>query len=153
GRSADQLAVNRALALSPVGVRRWCVLPRRRQVFGSLAGTHGFVSALSVHMARTWTYAEVVAVIERHVDEAHRRVLRCTTDPARGLPRFKKRAEQSEDERVLDILLALLAEVSVDALKPDRLRADSFERIDGASLAAEDKRLRRRLQGIPETAP
>jgi len=104
-------------------------------------------------MARTWTYAEVVAVIEGHVDEAHRRVLRTTTDPTRGLPRFKKKAEQSEDERVLDILLALLAEVNVDALTPDRLRADSFERIDGASLAAQDKRLRRRLQGIPETAP
>ena len=104
-------------------------------------------------MARPRTHAEVVAVIERHVDDAQRRVLRSTTDPARGLPRFKKKAAQSEDERVLDILLALLAEVHVEVLTPDRLRADSYDRIDGPRLEAEDKRLRRRLQGIPETAP
>ncbi len=87
------------------------------------------------------------------MDEAHRRVLRSTTDPARGLPRFKKKAEQILDERVLNVLLALLAEVHAEALTPDQLRTDSYARIDGAALEAEDKRLRRRLQGIPETAP
>src|SRR6266498_4502811 len=104
-------------------------------------------------MARPETHAEVVAVIERYVDDAHRRVLRSTTDPARGLPRFKKKAEQSLHEGILDALLAVLADVHADLLTPDRLRAASYERIDGQSLEAEDKRLRRRLQGIPETAP
>jgi hypothetical protein len=104
-------------------------------------------------MARPQTYAEVVAVIERHVDDALRRVLRSTTDPARGLPRFKKKAEQAQDERALDVLLALLADVHVDVLTPERLRTESYDRIDGPRLAADDKRLRRRLQGIPETAP
>ena len=33
----------------------------------------------------TESSAEVVTVIERYVDDAHRRVLRSTTDPARGL--------------------------------------------------------------------
>ncbi len=103
-------------------------------------------------VARPETYAEVLAVIERHVDDAHRRVLRSTTDPARGLPRFKKKAEQAQDERVLSVLLALLAEVQPQLLTAERLQAASYERIDGALLAAEDTRLRRRLQGIPETA-
>jgi hypothetical protein len=93
-----------------------------------------------------------VALIEQHVDESHRRVLRSTTDPARGLPRFKKKAEQAQDERVLDVLLALLAEVHPDQLPSERLRTASYERIDGAVLASEDTRLRRRLQGIPEVA-
>jgi hypothetical protein len=35
----------------------------------------------------------------------------------------------------------------------DRLQAASYERIDGAALAVEEMRLRRRLQRIPETAP
>jgi len=104
-------------------------------------------------MSRPKTYAEVVEVIERHVDDVHRRVLRSTTDPARGLPRFKKKAEQAQDERALDTLLRLLAEVHPEVLTVDRLRADSYTRIDGPALAAEDTRLRRRLQGIPETAP
>ena len=104
-------------------------------------------------MTRPQTYAEVVAVIERVVDEAHRRVLRSTTDPARGLPRFKKKAEQALDERVLAAFLELLAEVYPEVLTIDRLRTDSYQRIDGTSLAAEDTLLRRRLQGIPERAP
>ena len=87
------------------------------------------------------------------VDDAHRRVLRSTTDPARGVPRFKKKAEQAQDERVLRVLLALLAEVHPEVLDIDRLQAASYERIDGAALVAEGTRLRRRLQGIPETAP
>jgi hypothetical protein len=104
-------------------------------------------------MSRPQTYAEVVAVIERVVDDAHRRVLRSTTDPARSLPRFKKKAEQALDERVFAALLELLAEVHPEVLTTDRLRSDSYQRIDGSSLAAEDTRLRRRLQGIPERAP
>jgi hypothetical protein len=104
-------------------------------------------------MARPQTHAEVVAVIEQHVDEALRRVLRSTTDPARGLPRFKKKAEQNEDERVLKSLLTLLADVHSDVLTTEQLRARSFDRIDGPTLEADDKRLRRRLQGIPEVAP
>ena len=104
-------------------------------------------------MTRPRTYAEVVAVIERAVDDAHRRVLRSTTDPGRGIPRFKKNAEQALDERVLAALLELLAEVSPEVLTTDRLKADSYQRIDGPSLAAEDTLLRRRLQGIPEKAP
>jgi hypothetical protein len=107
----------------------------------------------ALNMAPPRTYGEVVAIIERHVDEALQRVLRSTTDPARGLPRFKKKAEQALDERVLNVLLAVLAEVHVDTLTPERLRADSYERIEGQRLEAEDKLLRRRLQGIPETAP
>ena len=81
-------------------------------------------AAYFASVTRPESSAEVVAVIERYVDDAHRRVLRSTTDPARGLPRFKKKAEQAQDER-----------------------------IDGAALVAEGTRLRRRLQGIPETAP
>jgi hypothetical protein len=102
-------------------------------------------------MTRPSTHAEVVAILEQRVDDAHRRVLRSTTDPARGLPRFKKKAEQALDERVLDVLLALLAEIHADVVDTDRLRAESYERIDGPGLAAEDTRLRRRLQGIPES--
>src|SRR5947209_6774433 len=99
-------------------------------------------------MARPETGPEIIAVIERHVDDAHRRVLRSTTDPARSLPRFKKKAEQAQDERVLAVLLDLLAEVQPQEAPVDRLRADSYARIDGAALEAEDTRLRRRLQGI-----
>ena len=74
-------------------------------------------------MTRPRTYSEVVAVIERAVDDAHRRVLRSTTDPGRGLPRFKKNAERALDERVLAALLELLAEVSPEVLTTDRLKA------------------------------
>jgi len=104
-------------------------------------------------MTRPATPAEIVAIVERHVDDAHRRVLRSTTDPARGLPRFKKKAEQTLDERVLDVLLRLLAEIHTPTLTVDQLRTASYERIDGSALAADDTRLRRRLQGIPEVAP
>jgi hypothetical protein len=104
-------------------------------------------------MPRLLTQAQIVAAIELHVDEAHRRVLRSTTDPARGFPRFKKKAEQAQDERVLDVLLALLAEVHAEVVTADRLRAESYDRIDGSRLVADDTRIRRRLQGIPETAP
>jgi hypothetical protein len=61
-------------------------------------------------MSRPKIYAEVVQVIERHLDDVHRQVLRSTTDPARGLPRFKKKAEQAQDERALDTLLRVLAD-------------------------------------------
>jgi hypothetical protein len=104
-------------------------------------------------MPRPQTYAEVVAVIERAVDDAHRRVLRSTTDPARGLPRFKKKAEQALDARVLAALLELLAEVYPEVLTTERLKANSHQRIDGPALTTEDTLLRRRLQGIPERAP
>ena len=104
-------------------------------------------------MTRPDTSAGVVAIIERYVDDAHRRVLRSTTDPARGLPRFKKKAEQAQDERVLRVLLTLLSEVHPEVLDVERLQAASYQRIDGATLAVEETRLRRRLQGIPEVAP
>lgn len=104
-------------------------------------------------MSRPKTYAEVVQVIEHYVDDVHRQVLRSTTDPARGLPRFKKKAEQAQDERALDTLLRVLADVHSEVLNLDRLRSDSYTRIDGDALVAEDTRVRRRLQGIPQTAP
>jgi Mg2+ and Co2+ transporter CorA len=104
-------------------------------------------------MPRPQTYAEVVQLIEDHLDEVHRQVLRSTTDPARGLPRFKKKAEQAQDERALDTLLRVLADVHREVLTLDRLRSDSYARIDGDALVAEDTRIRRRLQGIPERAP
>jgi hypothetical protein len=53
----------------------------------------------------------------------------------------------------MNVLLALLAEVHSEGLDKERLQQESFERIDGATLAAEDTKIRRRLQGIPETAP
>ena len=104
-------------------------------------------------MSGSQTLADVIAIIERHIDEAHRRVLRSTTDPARGLPRFKKKAEAAQDERLLEALLTVLAEVQDAGVTSDRLRAASYDRIDGDALVIDDKRLRRRLQGIPETAP
>ena len=70
----------------------------------------------------TTTSSEVVAVIERYVDDAHRRVLRSTTDPERGLPRFKKKAEQAMDERVLRVLLELLREVHPEVLDVERCK-------------------------------
>jgi hypothetical protein len=79
-------------------------------------------------------------------------VLRSTTDPARGLPKFKTRAQQQQDERALRVLLAVLAEVRGGGVKPDQLQQESYVRLDGATLEEEDKRLRRRLQGIPEVA-
>jgi hypothetical protein len=92
---------------------------------------------------RALNHVEVLDVIERHVDEAQRRVLRCTTDRASTLPRFKKKAEQSQDERVLDILVAVLSELHGGMLMPDRLRTETYDRIDGPCLIAKDKRDRR----------
>jgi hypothetical protein len=53
----------------------------------------------------------------------------------------------------MNVLLALLAEVHSEGVDKEQLQQESFDRIDGASLAAEDTKIRRRLQGIPETAP
>jgi hypothetical protein len=99
------------------------------------------------------TVAEVLAVIERHVDDAHRHVLRSATDPGRSLPRFKTKSEQAQELRALNTLLALLVELRADGSDKDRLRQESYERVDGDVLAREDTLVRRRLQGIPETAP
>jgi hypothetical protein len=104
-------------------------------------------------MSRPQTYAEVLAVIERHVDDAHRHILRSATDPAKGLPRFKTKSEQAQDQRGFKVLLALLVDAHADGWDADRLRQASYERIEGALLADEDTRIRRRLQGIPERAP
>lgn len=99
------------------------------------------------------TVAEVLAVIERHVDDAHRHVLRSATDPGRSLPRFKTKSEQAQELRALKVLLALQVEVRADGSDADRLRQESYDRIDGAVLEREDTLIRRRLQGIPEVAP
>jgi hypothetical protein len=99
------------------------------------------------------TSAEIVAVIERHVDDAHRHVLRSVTDPGRSLPRFKTKSEQAQELRALNTLLAVLVEIRGDGSDKDRLRQESYERIDGDVLAREDTLIRRRLQGIPEIAP
>ena len=99
------------------------------------------------------TYADLVAIIERHVDEAHRHVLRSATDPGRTLPRFKTKSEQLQDQRGLNVLLALLTAAQTTPVTSEELLKASYERIDGALLAAEDTKIRRRLQGIPETAP
>lgn len=97
--------------------------------------------------------AEVVAAIERHVDEAHRHVLRSVTDPGRSLPRFKTKSEQAQEARALKVLLALLVEVHPDESDVEKLRQASYERIEGDALAREDTLIRRRLQGIPEVPP
>ena len=99
------------------------------------------------------TYADLLAIIERHVDEAHRHVLRSATDPGRSLPRFKTKSEQLQDQRGLNVLLALLTAAQTTPVTSDELRQASYERINGSELAAEDTKIRRRLQGIPETAP
>jgi len=99
------------------------------------------------------TTADIVAIIERHVDDAHRHVLRSATDPGRSLPRFKTKSEQAQELRALNVLLAVLVEVRGDGSDKDRLRQESYERIDGDVLAREDTLVRRRLQGIPEIAP
>jgi hypothetical protein len=104
-------------------------------------------------MPRPKTQAEVVAVIERHVDDAHRHILRSATDPARGLPRFKTKSEQAQEQRAFNVLLVLLVDAHPEGWDADRLRQASYERIDGTLLEAEDKGIRRRLQGIPERAP
>jgi hypothetical protein len=104
-------------------------------------------------MPRPQTYAEVLAVIERHVDDAHRRILRSTTDPAKGLPRFKTKSEHTQDLRGFAVLLALLVDAHSEGWDAERLQQASYDRIEGALLAAEDTRIRRRLQGIPERAP
>jgi len=99
------------------------------------------------------TVADIVSVIERHVDDIHQQVLRSTTDPAKGLPRFKTKARQAQDERVLRVLLKVLVEIRSAGATVERLQAESYARIDGAAIEADDTRLRRRLQGIPEVAP
>ncbi len=99
------------------------------------------------------TTAEIVAIIERHIDDAHRHVLRSATDPGRSLPRFKTKSEQAQELRALNVLLALLKEVRADGADNDRLRQESYQRIDGDVLSREDTLIRRRLQGIPESAP
>src|SRR4030081_1647882 len=104
-------------------------------------------------MDRPQTYADVLAVIERHVDEAHRRILRSTTDPEKGLPRFKTKSEHAQDLRGFSVLLALLVDAHAEGWDAERLRQASYDRIEGALLEAEDTRIRRRLQGIPERAP
>ena len=97
--------------------------------------------------------ADILAVIERHVDDAHRHVLRSATDPGRSLPRFKTKSERAQELRALNVLLAVLIEARSDGSDADRLRQESYTRIDGAVLEREDTLIRRRLQGIPETAP
>src|SRR6266567_2404673 len=104
-------------------------------------------------MPRPHTYAEVLAVIERHVDDAHRHLLRSATDPTKGLPRFKSKSEQAQEQRAFNVLLALLVDAHSAAWDADRLRQASYDRIEGTLLAAEDTRIRGRLQGIPERAP
>ena len=104
-------------------------------------------------MTRPETRAQVIEVIERHLDEAHRVVLRSTTDPGRTLPRFKTKSEAAQDLRALNVLLKLLVDVLSDGSDKERLQQDSYARIDGGLLAAEDTKIRRRLQGIPEVAP
>src|SRR5438067_12104982 len=96
------------------------------------------------------TVAEVLAVIERHIDDAHRHVLRSATDPGRTLPRFKTKSEQAQELRALNVLLKLLAEARADGADADRLRKESYDRIDGSTLEREDTLIRRRLQGTPE---
>jgi hypothetical protein len=81
-----------------------------------------------------------------HTGDAH-------DGPRPDFPAFKKKAEHAQVEAVLRVLLGLLSEVHPEVLDLERLQAPSFERIDGATLAAEETRLRRRLQGIPEVAP
>jgi hypothetical protein len=95
------------------------------------------------------TSAEIVAIIERHLDDAHRRMLRSVTDTMR----FKTKSEKAQEERALKVLMAVLVEVHASGSTAERLLKESFDRIDGDNLAAEDTRLRRRLQGIPEVAP
>jgi hypothetical protein len=104
-------------------------------------------------MARASSVAEVVATIERHVDEAHRHVLRSATDPGRSLPRFKTKSEQAQEARAFKVLLALLAEVHPQESDVEKLRQASYERIEGDVLTREDTLIRRRLQGIPEVPP
>jgi hypothetical protein len=106
-----------------------------------------------VVMTRPSTVAEVVAAIERHLDDAHRHVLRSVTDPGRSLPRFKTKSEQAQEARAFKVLLVLLAEVHPDESDAEKLRQASYERIEGEALAREDTLLRRRLQGIPEVPP
>ena len=104
-------------------------------------------------MSAPETLADLLAIIEKHVDDAHRHVLRSATDPGRSLPRFKTKSEQAQELRALNVLLALLVEARADGADRDRLRKESYDRIDGAVLEREDTLIRRRLQGIPEIAP
>jgi hypothetical protein len=104
-------------------------------------------------MSSPQSQAEVLDIIERHVDAAHRHVLHSATDPGRSLPRFKTKSEQAQELRALNVLLALLVEVRADGSDADRLRQESYQRIDGDVLSRADTLIRRRLQGIPEVAP
>jgi hypothetical protein len=99
------------------------------------------------------TTGEIVAIIERHIDDAHRHVLRSATDPGRSLPRFKTKSEQAQELRALNTLLKVLVEIRADGSDADRLRQESYVRIDGDVLTRDDTLIRRRLQGIPEAAP
>jgi hypothetical protein len=47
----------------------------------------------------------------------------------------------------------LLAEVHPSGGTIEKLQQESYQPIDGATVAVEDTRLRRRLQGVPEVAP
>lgn len=87
------------------------------------------------------------------MDDAHRHILRSATDPAKGLPRFKTKSEQAQEQRAFSVLLALLVDAHSEGWDADRLRQASYDRIEGTLLAEEDTRIRRRLQGIPERAP
>ena len=104
-------------------------------------------------MPQPQSVADVLAVIERHLDDAHRHILRSATDPAKGLPRFKTKSEQAQEQRAFNVLLKLLVEAQADGADAERVRQASYDRIEGAVLAEEDTRIRRRLQGIPERAP
>src|SRR6267378_889595 len=84
---------------------------------------------------------------------SHRHVLRSATDPGRSLPRFKTKSEQAQELRALNTLLKVLVEIRADGSDADRLRQESYVRIDGDVLTRDDTLVRRRLQGIPETAP
>ena len=50
-------------------------------------------------MSKPRAFAENLEVIELHVDMVHRDALRSTTDSARGLPRFKTKAQQAKPQR------------------------------------------------------
>jgi hypothetical protein len=100
-------------------------------------------------MAKLQSSAEIVTIIERHVDDAHRRMLRSVTDTMR----FKTKSEKAQEQRALKVLVAVLVEIYASGSTAERLLKESYDRIEGDDIAAEDTRLRRRLQGIPEVAP
>ena len=73
------------------------------------------------------TTAEILAIIERHVDDAHRRMLRSVTDTMR----FKTKSEKAQEERALKVLMAVLVEVHASGSSAERLLKESYDRIDG----------------------